>query len=124
MKYLFGFYNGCYWLCIQSIDELVAHLDNIIHQRKMEDFFLQQLLSGKTIFVNDCGGWHCGDLDEKKDFIVSERFPTAKQRKAYLTALVDINIDSLCEQLGVSRAELLTMESPSYSLGFPRAKVA
>lgn len=112
MKNLFGFYNGCYWLCISSLEALIQALDKFHFTNHDEDLYLSLLLQGHTIFLNEAGGFHYGKLTDKKDFISKGRdegFPTKFERMKYLEEALDSDIDSICAKLGVTRQEVLQM---------------
>ena len=107
MKKIFGFYNGCYWLMIMSLEELNKNLSRINHLREQIPQFKEILKSGNTIFVNRAGGWHIGDIEEKRDLIACDEFPTPQERVIYLKAKAEVEIDCACADIGMTREEVL-----------------
>ena len=115
--FLFGFYNKCYWLCIMSEDDLSKAMARFTFVNDDTEYFHSLLAQGHTIFVNIKGGFHYGDLAEKKDFIgkgVDEGFPTSEDRIEYLNEKVATmnqevqnEIDRLCAKLNMTRAEVM-----------------
>ncbi|MEK6829829.1 MAG: hypothetical protein AABY15_06950 [Nanoarchaeota archaeon] len=85
MKKIFGFYNDCYWMMIMTLEDLYKNLNRINHLQNQIPQFKEALAEGKTIFVNRAGGWHTGDIEEKKDYIALDNFPTADDRLRYLS---------------------------------------
>jgi len=123
MKRLFGHFNGCYWMILSSAKEVMTEIGHI---NSTADVLLKQIEKGRFIYVNSEGGWHMGDLSSMKEFIMSERFPTAQDRVNYLKARIQVDIDISCDMAGMTRGEVLNYwdedsAKESYENGFPRA---
>jgi len=89
MKKLYGLYNGCYWLCIATLEEAFDCESNFIFFNL--DYIQKSLEKGHHIFVNEAGGFHAGCITEKTDFISKEGadFPT-EQEMEELQSIPDI----------------------------------
>lgn len=82
---VFGFYNNCYWMMLSSIEEVRENLNPFILSRSKE-YIVNSLKEGKFIWVNEAGGFHASDIEDKKDLIALNDFPTNEHRETYLQA--------------------------------------
>lgn len=90
MKFKFGYYNGCYWLIISTVEQLVFALENMRMTNQDIDMYLETLKGFKVIYLNQAGGYHTGriqDIHTDKTQIVERenqmnnlRFPTDLDR--------------------------------------------
>jgi myo-inositol catabolism protein IolC len=104
---LFGFYNKCYWMIISSIQELENEIENILASESSFDFMRKEIAAGRCVFVNQAGGWHTGEFEDKRhEMVASEKFPTIYDAIRIVDARLEVLKDYYCEKKGVTREEL------------------
>ena len=104
---LFGFYNKVYWMIISSIQELEQEMENISALESGFEFMKRELAAGRCVFVNQMGGWHTGDFEDKRhEMMASEKFPTIQDAIRINNAKIEILKDYYCEKKGITREEL------------------
>lgn len=75
---IFSKYNGNYWLCITTLDELTkAYTLGIIRTIIYPTLKSMMINENKHIFVNENGGYHWGSFKDKPEYIFqkSYKFP-------------------------------------------------
>ena len=104
---LFGFYNKVYWMIISSIQELEQEMESINALESGFEFMKRELAAGRCVFVNQMGGWHTGDFEDKRhEMMASDKFPTIQDAIRIKEVQIDVLKDYHCERLGITREEL------------------
>lgn len=86
MKFTFGFYNGCYWLIISTVEQLAYALENMGMTSYDFDNYVRILSDYQVIYLNEAGGYHQGKIQnshtDKTQIIVKDNhnFPTKLDR--------------------------------------------
>jgi hypothetical protein len=101
---LFGFYNGVYWMIISSIQELENVRVNVLDSGI--EFMKKELAVGRYVFVNDAGGWHTGELEDKKDILASDIFPTINDAIRVGQEKLELFKEIACLEYGITREDL------------------
>jgi len=107
MKFTFGFYNGCYWLIISTVEQLVYAIENMKMTNHDIDHYVKILNNYKVIYLNEMGGYHTGKIQEihndKKQIIVKDNkiFPTKLDRVEVMKAELLVEINAIEEDLGL-----------------------
>jgi hypothetical protein len=104
MKFTFGFLNGCYWLIISNAKQLEFALDNLRMTNLNFDHYLDALMDGKVIYLNEAGGYHTGRIQNTEHTQMIEktgsRFPTKMDRVEVMKAEVLAEINAIEKELG------------------------
>lgn len=106
MKFKFGFYNGCYWLIISTVEQMVFAIENMNMTNRNIDSYLEALTSFRVVYLNERGGYHTGKLQEvltEKTQIIAKdnpKFPTKMDRVEVMKAELLVEINEIEKELG------------------------
>ena len=101
---LFGFYNGTYWMIISNLKEIDGVRVNVLESGLQH--MRNELEAGRYVFVNNAGGWHTGDLEDKHLLMASDVFPTVNDALRIQKANLEVRKDNYCERKGITREQL------------------
>lgn len=101
---LFGFYNGVYWMIISSIQELEDIKVNVLDSGI--EFIKKELAAGRYVFVNNADGWHTGELEDKKNILASDKFPTINDAVRIGNEKLELLKEIYCLEYGITREDL------------------
>jgi len=73
--FTFGSYNSCSWLCLSDTEELDRAMDKFRFTNNDKSRYVELINEGHTVFVNNAGGYHFGDIAEKTNLVESNNFP-------------------------------------------------
>jgi len=73
--FTFGTYNNCTWLCLSNKEELDRAMDKFRFTNNDKSRYVELINAGDTVFVNNAGGYHYGDINEKTDLVECNNFP-------------------------------------------------
>jgi len=101
MKRLFGFYNGCYWMLLSTMEQAIEVLPQLYIEKNL-DYIVKSLMAGDVIAVNEAMGFHAGELNDYTQQIEQDHviYPDLMARVEVMKSELLTDVNQLEEKLG------------------------